>query len=129
SPDNASTDNVNDINYLNDNTIFEGDTGDIENNSEEIISNITKRKIFIKNPLNTEGIFENVKKRIYNALIYYWNTSHDAGLIASLLDSRYKELDFLLEDKKEKIIQKLRNEFNEMKPNNSISLSPADPSN
>ena len=96
--DNTDTDDVNDINYLNDNTIFEGDTGDIENDNEEIISNITKRKISIKNPLNTEGIFEKVKKNIYNALIYYWDTPHDAGLMASLLDPRYKELDFLLDD-------------------------------
>src|SRR5436309_13573375 len=97
-----------------------GDTRDIENNNEEIVSNITKRKISIKNPLNTEGIFEKVKKNIYNALIYYWDISCDTGLMASLLDPRYKELEFLLEDKKEKIIQKLCDEFNEMKSNNSI---------
>ena len=54
---------------------------------------------------------------------------HDAGLMASLLDPRYKELDFLLEDKKEKIIQKLRDEFNEMESNNLILHSPAEPSN
>src|SRR6266540_6742382 len=122
---NTDSDN---INYLNENTIFEEDIGDIENDNEEIISNITKKKISIKNLLNTEGIFEKVKKNIYNALLYYWNTPHDARLMASLLDPRYKELDFLLEDEKERIIQKLRNEFNESNnlltpPSPAIELS------
>ena len=128
-PDNTGTDDINDIDYLNDNTIFEGDTRDIENDNEEIVSNITKRKISIKNPLNTKGIFEKVKKNIYNALIYYWDIPCDAGLMASLLDPRYKELEFLLEDKKEKIIQKLCDEFNEMESNDSIPHLPAEPSN
>ena len=65
---NTDSDN---INYLNENTIFEEDIGDIENDNEEIISNITKKKISIKNLLNTEEIFEKVKKNIYNALLYY----------------------------------------------------------
>ena len=39
--------------------------------------------------------------------------------MGSLLDSHYKELDFVkLEDDKNKIIQKLHNEFNELKSNN-----------
>src|SRR6266480_3926292 len=49
--------------------------------------------------------------------------------MSSLLDSRYKELEFLLEDKKEKIIQKLCDEFNEMKSNDSIPYLPAELSN
>ncbi|CAG8780000.1 20284_t:CDS:2, partial [Rhizophagus irregularis] len=59
---------------------------DVENDNEEIISNITKKKISIKDPLNTEGAIEKVKNNIYNALLYYWNIHHDAGLMASLLD-------------------------------------------
>jgi hypothetical protein len=49
--------------------------------------------------------------------------------MASLLDPRYKELDFVeLEDEKDKIIQKLRNEFSELKPNNSpLAAEPLDP--
>jgi len=40
--------------------------------------------------------------------------------MAFLLDPHYKELDFVeLEDEKDKIIQKLHDEFNELKPNNS----------
>ncbi|RHZ83688.1 hypothetical protein Glove_88g56 [Diversispora epigaea] len=116
---NSSLDNIN-INYLDENTVFETKESLIEIENEEIISNISKRSISIKNPLNTTGILEKVKNNIYSALIYYWNFSNDIELIASLLDPRYKTLDFIeSEDEKKKIIQKLRNELD---PNNSLPV-------
>jgi hypothetical protein len=121
----------NNVDYLNEDTIFEED--DIEIDNDEIISNITKKKISIKDPLKTEGIFEKVKNNIYNALLYYWDAPNDTGLMATLLDSYYKELGLELEDKKIEIIQKLRNEFNELNsnnPNNTIPIVPiTEPSN
>ena len=57
-------------------------------------------------------MLEKVKQNIYNALIYYWDIPSNLGLMAALLDPRYKNLDFLeIDDKKEQIIQKLRNEI------------------
>ncbi|CAG8589667.1 3896_t:CDS:1 [Diversispora eburnea] len=111
------------INYLNENTIFETEPFTnkllIKIKDEKIISNISKRSIFIKNSLDTTGIFEKVKNNIYSALIYYWNFFNDIELITSLLDSHYKILDFIeSEDKKKRIIQKLHNELN---PNNLLS--------
>jgi hypothetical protein len=121
----------NDADYLNEDTIFE--EGDVEIDNEEIISNITKKKISIKDPLKTEGILEKVKNNVYNALLYYWDTPNDTGLMATLLDPRYKELGLELEDKKIEIIQKLRDEFNELNSNNSNNTTPiapiAEPSN
>ncbi|CAI2192051.1 13331_t:CDS:1, partial [Funneliformis geosporum] len=115
-----------DINYLNENTIFEKAEA-IANDvkiGDKIISNITNKKISIKKPLNTEGVLGKVKSNIYHTLLYYWNTSNihnNTRLMTSLLNSYYKELDFVkLEDKKDKIIQMLRNEFNEIKSNNSL---------
>ncbi|RGB31258.1 hypothetical protein C1646_792337 [Rhizophagus diaphanus] len=52
--------NVNDIDYYNEDTVFEEDILDVENDNEEIISNITKTKISIKDPLNTEGMLEKI---------------------------------------------------------------------
>jgi len=120
---NSSLDNI-DNNYLDENTVFETETFTeevlIEIEDEEIISNISKRSISIKNPLNTMGILQKVKNNIYSALIYYWNFSNDIELMASLLDPRYKTLDFIeSEDEKKRIIQKLRNELD---PNNSSPL-------
>ncbi|PKY36187.1 hypothetical protein RhiirB3_458263 [Rhizophagus irregularis] len=121
----------NDADYLNEDTIFE--EGDVEIDNEEIISNITKKKISIKDQLKTEGILEKVKNNVYNALLYYWDTPNDTGLMATLLDPHYKELDLELEDKKIEIIQKLRDEFNELNSNNSNNTTPiapiAEPSN
>ncbi|PKY47867.1 hypothetical protein RhiirA4_445082 [Rhizophagus irregularis] len=87
---------------------------------EEIISNITNKRISIKDPLNTEGVLENVKENIYSSLIFYWDKPNDAGLIAFLLDSCYKELDFVeLKDDKNRIIQKLHDEFSNNFPDKS----------
>ncbi len=61
----------NNIDFVDENTIFEETTANIEINDEEIISNITKNKISIKSPLNTEGVLEKVKNNIYYALFYY----------------------------------------------------------
>ena len=116
---NSSLDNIN-INYLDENTVFETEELLIEIEDEEIISNISERRVSIKNPLDTTGILEKVKNNIYFALIYYWNFSNDIELMASLLDPHYKTLDFVeSEDEKKRIIQKLRNELN---PNNSLPV-------
>jgi hypothetical protein len=121
----------NNADYLNEDIIFE--EGNIEIDNDEIISNITKKKISIKDPLKTEGIFEKVKNNIYNTLLYYWDTSNNTGLMAILLDPRYKELGLELEDKKIEIIQKLHDEFNKLNsnnPNNTTPIAPiAEPSN
>jgi hypothetical protein len=54
---------------------------------------------------------EKVKQNIYNALIYYWDIPNDFGLMAALLDPRYKNLDFLDDDEKQRIIQKFRSKL------------------
>jgi len=43
----------------------------IETDSEEVISNFTKKKISIKNSLDTFGIFDKIRDSIYSALIFY----------------------------------------------------------
>ncbi|GES89303.1 zinc finger BED domain-containing protein 4-like [Rhizophagus clarus] len=112
----------NDIDYNNENTIFE--KTELEVDSEEIISHITKKRIFIKDPLNTERVLLKVKNNIYNALLYYWDTPSVIGLMATLLDLRYKELDLELEDKKDEIIQKLRDKFNGLNSDNLNKSTP-----
>ena len=63
-------DNMTDFSYE-DNEVI--DTLTIEANDEEVISDFTNKKISIKEPLNTFGVFNKVKDNIYNALIFYWN--------------------------------------------------------
>ncbi|RGB43704.1 hypothetical protein C1646_661249 [Rhizophagus diaphanus] len=51
-----------DNDYNNENTIFEENEieNEIEIDNEEIISNITKKRITIKDPLNTEGVLHKI---------------------------------------------------------------------
>jgi zinc finger BED domain-containing protein 1 (E3 SUMO-protein ligase ZBED1) len=115
--------------FPNENTVFETEIEiqPINFDDDEVISNITKKSISIKNPLDTTGVLEKVKQNIYNALIYYWNIPSNLGLMAALLDPRYKNLDFLeIDDEKEQIIQKLRNEIGEVEvPGPEILDNPA----
>src|SRR3954454_3469006 len=60
--------------FVNEDTVFESEGAKIQLidfDDNEIVSNITRKKISIKNPLNTVGILEKVKQNVYNALIYY----------------------------------------------------------
>ncbi|GES99039.1 zinc finger BED domain-containing protein 1-like [Rhizophagus clarus] len=84
----------NDVAYNNKNTIFE--ETELEVDSEEIISHIIKKRISIKDLLNTEGVL-------------------------------LKELDLELENKKDEIIQKLHDEFNEMNSDNLNKSTPVMP--
>lgn len=94
----------------------------IDSDDDTTISNYTKKKINIKNPLNTEGALDNVKNKIYNALIYYWNIPSNLGYMASLLDPRYKDLDFIEdEDEKNNLYQQLRDEYEALNSHNPIS--------
>ncbi|CAG8594274.1 658_t:CDS:1, partial [Scutellospora calospora] len=114
--------NLADSSSLNSNEYLDDDDNDniyeseenillIEIDNNDIISDITKKNISIKNPLNTIEVLKKVKDNIYDALLFYWDVPNDSGIIASLLDPRYKELDFLEIDEKKYIIQKLRNEL------------------
>lgn len=108
--------NVNEL--LDEDTLFESEvaeTQSIDCDNDEVISNITNKSISIKNPLDTTGVLEKVKQNIYNALIYYWDIPSDLGLMAALLDPRYKNLDFIeMDTERERIIQKLRDEIGEV---------------
>ncbi|CAG8607760.1 5006_t:CDS:1, partial [Racocetra persica] len=98
-------------------TVFELDEEiqSIDFDYDEIISNITKQSISIKNLVDTTDILDKIKQNIYNTLIYYWNDPNDLGLITTLLNPHYKSLDFLSNDsEKQFIIQKLHNKFSEI---------------
>ncbi|EXX53697.1 hypothetical protein RirG_241570 [Rhizophagus irregularis DAOM 197198w] len=118
--------------FLDEDTVFDSEiveTRPIDFDDDEVISNITKENISIKNSLDTTGVLEKVKQNIYNALIYYWNIPNDLGLMAGLLDPYYKNLDFIeIDTEKERIIQKLRDEIGEVVVPESETLNNPAPS-
>ncbi|CAG8749577.1 3383_t:CDS:2, partial [Ambispora leptoticha] len=118
--------------FLDEATVFGSDNEDmqpIDLNDDNIISNVTRKKISIKNPLVTTSILEQIKKNIYNALINYWNDPNDLGLMAALLDPRNKSLDFLDNDSEKQLtIKRLYDEFNELEePTSEILIHPTPP--
>ncbi|KAF0533467.1 zinc finger bed domain-containing protein 1-like [Gigaspora margarita] len=91
----------------------------IEPEEDIITSNFTQKKINIKDPLNTDSALNNIKKKYY-ALLYYWNIPDNLDYMASLLDPRYKDLDFIEnEEEKNDLFQQLCNEYKAL--NNSES--------
>ena len=109
------------------NSLFENideliDTLPIKTNNEKVISNFIKKKISIKNSLDTFEIFNKIRDNIYSILIFYQNILNDLGLMTVLLDFYYKNLNFIDDkDEKQQIIQKLHNEYNEI--SNKIMIS------
>jgi zinc finger BED domain-containing protein 1 (E3 SUMO-protein ligase ZBED1) len=89
---------------------------------EEVLSNYSRKKISIKYPINTINLLNKIKEKIYNSLIYYWNGPNDLGLLATLLDPRYKNLDCIDdENEKQQLIQQLYIEYNELKPESNTN--------
>ncbi|CAG8678406.1 40131_t:CDS:2 [Gigaspora margarita] len=58
----------------------------------EIIIIANGGKFKLNQPQNTDNLEEKVKKSLYKALDYYWNTPLDCSLIAILLDSCCKSM-------------------------------------
>ncbi|KAF0525386.1 HCP-like protein [Gigaspora margarita] len=53
---------------------------------------VKKRKINIKNPINTDNLLDKICKTFLLSLQKYWNLPSDIGLLATILDSRFKQM-------------------------------------
>ena len=65
---------------------------------------------------NISEVLKNVKKYIYMGLKYYWSMPDEFGIMAALLDSRYKDLNFISdEDIKVRIHSSLQIQYDQLK--------------
>src|SRR5688572_29428100 len=71
------------------------DNKTIASDSEE---SLTNQQIEV-NYDNISEVLINVKKNIYMGLNYYWAMPDNYGIMAVLLDSRYKDLNFISDEK------------------------------
>ncbi|CAG8701924.1 13197_t:CDS:2 [Ambispora leptoticha] len=55
---------------------------------------IIHKTINISVPMITIGMLEKVKKVLYDSMYHYWNSVTDVGMLACLLDPRFKKLRF-----------------------------------
>jgi hypothetical protein len=78
---------------------------------------------------NITEVLENVKRQIYMALKHYWAIPNEFGIMATLLDPRYKNLNFISDDNiKKRINSTLQSEYDQLKweiSQQSIPSSPA----
>src|SRR6266508_1817300 len=86
-------------------------------NNETVISDLeetlTNQQIDYN---NITEVLENVKKNIYMGLKYYWAIPDKFGIIATLLDPRYKNLDFISDDNiKKRIYSTLQAQYDQLK--------------
>lgn len=97
--------NLDEENYDSDGTISSDDSEDIEEISADQI-----------NYNDIAEILESVKRNIYMGLKHYWKIPNEFGIMAALLDPRYKNLNFISDDNiKQRIHSTLRAQYDQLK--------------
>ncbi|CAB5179879.1 unnamed protein product [Rhizophagus irregularis] len=97
------------INYNNEDTVFEAlwnesdDEDDFEVEYEFYTDTNGRRRkkkkpIDISSPFDPAGVEIKVRKILYKAIKHYWSVREDIGLMASLLDPRWKNLSFATQE-------------------------------
>jgi hypothetical protein len=79
----------------------------------------------INTPVDTHNLLDQIKKNLYDALIYYFNPASSEALLAALLDPRFKKLQLFTQDQKQDAEDELQNIYNKMKQSSTLPTSPA----
>lgn len=94
---------------------------------EENIDNLNNQQD--KVDYNITEVLESVKKSIYMGLKHYWTIPDEFGMMAALLDPRYKNLDFISDDEiKRKLHFTLQAQYDELKWEMQQQSAPPSPS-
>jgi hypothetical protein len=129
----SNNNNTENIDLTNNTTIFDNEEEEedyfeeSDNNTDEIVNPITHHRININQPMSTEGIINQVKSIISQALDKYWDVPSEIGLKAAYLDPRFKNLLFTTREEKLKIEEILHNELQEMIELSSLTTLPVSP--
>ena len=67
-----------------------------------------KKKIDISEPIQTKDVISNIRKFLYNSMFSYWKDIHKVGMLACLLDPRFKKLRFVKQSARYEAIDELR---------------------
>lgn len=94
----------------------DSDDNTISSDTEEILTNQQTNQQTEIDYNNIPEVLKNVKKNIYLSLKHYWSMPDEFGIIASLLDPRYKDLNFISdEDIKVRIHSSLQIQYDQLK--------------
>src|SRR4051812_1117518 len=87
---------------------------DDENEVEIEVIDLTSRtgrgrkKINISEPMNTKDVLLNIQKILYSSMFSYWKDIHKVGMLACLLDPRFKKLRFVKQRARDEVIENLK---------------------
>jgi len=91
------------------------------------IPELERDKTNINTPIETQGLFDQIKKNLYKALIHYFNPTFSEALLAALLNPCFKKLKFAMQEQKKDVEIELYRKYDAIKLNqsNSTPLSSA----
>src|SRR5215213_212555 len=113
-PDDNS--NVEVVDLTSPNTAFDDDVGYEDAPEDEPISIQPKcRKININMPQNCTDLDKRVKAALYQSMNHYWEVPQEQGMLAALLDLRFKELEFASDLLRIKTHEQLKNAYQDMR--------------
>jgi hypothetical protein len=107
--------NIEVIDLTNPNTAFDDDVGYEDAPEDEITQQPKRRKININVPQNCSGLEKRVKEALYQAINHYWEVPQEKGMLAALLDPRFKDLEFASEVLRTRTHEQLKNAYQNMK--------------
>ena len=110
-----------------DEEIDDSDNETIISDSENSEKSLTDQQIEV-NYDNISEVLKNVKKNIYMGLKHYWAMPDEFGIMAALLDPRYKDLSFISDDEKKiEIHSNLQAEYEKLKREMQQQTTPPSP--
>ena len=113
-PDDDSNVEMIDLTSLN--TAFDDDVGYEDAPEDEPISGQPKRrKISINTPQNCTDLEKRVKAALYQSMNHYWEVPQEQGMLAALLDPRFKELRFASNSLRVRTQEQLKDAYQDMK--------------
>ncbi|CAB5131700.1 unnamed protein product [Rhizophagus irregularis] len=117
------------IDLTSQNMAFDDDVGYEDAPEDEPISGQPiRRKININMPQNCINLDKRVKAALYQAMNHYWEVPQEQGMLAALLDPRFKELGFASNSLRLRSQEQLRNAYQDMRiltgENQEVELQP-----
>ena len=98
------------------NTAFDDDVGYEDAPDDEPITERPKRrKININTPQDCTNLEKHVKAALYQSINHYWDVPQEQGMLAALLDPRFKELKFASDSLRIKTQEQLNDAYQNMR--------------
>jgi len=104
------------VDLTNPNTAFDDDVGYEDAPEDEPITERPKRrKININTPQDCTNLENRVKVTLYQSMNHYWEVPQEQGMLAALLDPRFKELEFASDLLRINTHEQLKNAYQDMR--------------